>query len=338
MSYARENFEVTKTDGGYKLKAARTGSYHAYWSSYPSGFCDDNDVGEFSDSIEVNDPIKGRRCYFHIMGADSYSVAATRLWLIKSLPNLRELGGYNTADGESFVKYGQLYRSDRLCQLEGADTERFLQLGIRQIVDFRVDSEIKGKEDPEFRGIDYLNTPPIAQDNHCFNYSFEDVLRESSENIKKTREALYEQYREMAFGSRAYRDLFRFIARDKTPILFHCTAGKDRTGVAAALILLLLGVPRDTIVYDYMLTCTARKEHIDEAYKVLEKRVRDASVLEFVESLLSVQQSSIESTLDAVLGRYPNTDDYFVKELGLTADELSNIRKKYLTKHVEQKV
>ena len=329
---------IRLADGAYELRASQPGNHMAYWSLYPNGFCDDNELGRFEQTIRFADPAPGKRVYFHIMTDGSYSVTAQRLGMLPSLPNLRDIGGYETEDGTAFVKYGLFYRSDRLCSLSASEREAFEKLGIRLIVDFRVANEIEGREDPEFAGIEYLNTQPIAQKNKCFHYTYADLVAGSTDKALDSAQALAEQYRVMAFGSAAYRELFARIAAHQTPLLFHCSAGKDRTGVAAALILRLLGVPRETIVYDYLLTREACAASIQKTMDSL-RGMLDAhpELGEAIESFLSVRQPSIESTLDELDSRYPNVEQYFVQELGLTSDQLADIRRTCLTKHIEKK-
>ncbi len=325
-------------DGRYELRANLPGTHRAYWSLWPNGFCDDNELGGFSQSLVFDDPAPGRRVYFHIMTGASYCVSAPRLGMIPSLENLRELGGYETADGAAFVKYGAFYRSGRLCALDEPGRAALEQLGIRRIVDFRVAHEIEGREDPAIPGAAYRNTPPIAQNSRCFHYTYADLVAGSVENAQQSADALCEQYRVMAFGSQAYRALFAQIAAHETPILFHCSAGKDRTGVAAALILTLLGVPRETIVQDYLLTRTACAGTIERTFRSLAGMLETHPELYgAVESFISVRQEAIESTLDELARRYPNPDDYFMQELGLRADQITDIRNTYLTKHIEKR-
>ncbi len=335
---AYEAFSAVKLeDGRYEITASAPGGHMAYWSTFPNGFCDDNEVGAFDDSIVFDDPAPGERIYFHIMTGSNYSVCAPRLWMIPSLPNLRELGGYETADGTAFVKYGAFYRADRLCALSEAGRAAFAKLGIKLILDFRVPDEINGFEDPVFDGVEHLIIPPISQDSECFHFSFKELMAGDIKSAVAARESLRNQYRYMAFGSDAYRTMFARIADGAMPILFHCSAGKDRTGVAAALILLLLGVPRETIVHDYMLTRISTAQWIGETFEKLESLIGgNQEVHDAIESFVSVRQEGIESTVDEILARYPDVDEFFIKEMAMTPAQIAAIRSDYLTKHIEK--
>ena len=332
-----EDFTVEKTeDGRLRIQTARPGDCRLFWSRSPDGFCDDNDLGSFRGMTIVQDPVPDGRCYFHILCNGRYSVAAQKLWMVDGLDNFRELGGYNTADGRSFVRFGQLYRSNRLCGIHERGKRQLQQLGIRKVVDFRVPVEIRGHEDPPMPGSDYLHLMPSPQNSQCFHMGFEEMLSADTATILSMRDALREHYRELPFGSEAYREFFARLKKQETPLIFHCTAGKDRTGVAAALILLGLGVPKAAIVYDYMLTCTARAKEIKTVIDQVRAKIHDEQVLGTLGMFMSVEQSSIEDTLGAIERRSgEDIPAYFERELDVKPDELENLKKRYLCRHEE---
>ncbi|GHB76867.1 protein-tyrosine-phosphatase [Streptomyces viridiviolaceus] len=167
-----------------------------------------------------------------------------------ALANFRDLGGWTTADGRR-VRPGRLYRADSLGKLgEGTDDwARFLALGIRTVVDLRYPWEIEAHgRVPEHPSFTYHNlsiehrpydqaalTPDIAPG----PYLAERYLEVAEDGRKEIRRAL---------------ELVTEAARADEPLVFHCTSGKDRTGLLAALTLTLLGVPAATIVEDFTLT------------------------------------------------------------------------------------
>ena len=162
--------------------------------------------------------------------------------------NFRELGGY-TGCGGRHVKYGAFYRSPALANIKTpADRARFEALGVRTVFDFRSEKERTLAPDPDFPGV--VNIPAsamLAEDGSEVDFDLEKLLR-SEDGIRMLTEGVHESYARMPFGNPAYRALFGAIRAGQTPILFHCTAGKDRTGVAAALILKALGVSREDVL------------------------------------------------------------------------------------------
>jgi protein-tyrosine phosphatase len=171
--------------------------------------------------------------------------------------NFRDLGGYATEDGRH-VRWGRLYRSGALAGLTDEDYTYLGKLGIRDVFDFRSTSERHSEPtrwriaaSPQFHQWDYeLDVGQLLA-------SLASGGQITEETAGRTFLAFYER---MPFSQRdRYRELFDEIMRGKTPLVFHCTAGKDRTGVAAALILTALGVPRETILSDFELTAQLLK-------------------------------------------------------------------------------
>ncbi|MEU4352200.1 tyrosine-protein phosphatase [Streptomyces sp. NPDC023838] len=162
------------------------------------------------------------------------------------LHNFRDLGGYRTEDGLT-VRWGRLFRSDSLGKLQGEDWDRFLGLGVRTVIDLRYPWEIEGKgRVPEHASLTYHN---LSIEHRPYDQA---ALGADVE----TGRFLADRFLEVAHDgveelSRALRTI---AAPDSGPLVFHCASGKDRTGLLAALVLTLLGVPQDVVVEDFTLT------------------------------------------------------------------------------------
>jgi protein-tyrosine phosphatase len=167
------------------------------------------------------------------------------------LHNFRDLGGYRTADGRT-VRWGRLYRSDSLAKLAGADWERFLGLGIGTVIDLRYPWEIASRgRVPESGTFAYAN---LSIEHRPYDQAEIDPALDPWRYLA-------DRYAEVALdGAAELRTALELIAAGDRPQVFHCASGKDRTGLLAALVLLLLGVPQDTVVEDFALTelATAR--------------------------------------------------------------------------------
>lgn len=166
--------------------------------------------------------------------------------------NFRDLGGYATADGRR-VRWGRVYRSGVLAYLSDADRAHLAARGVRLVVDLRAPAERSrepsrwGEPAPESLHWDY----------DFSTVSLRSVLREVGEDLSAETlgRCVAELYRRLpALFAGPYAELLARLAAGGTPLVFHCSAGKDRTGIAAALILTALGVPRETILEDYVLT------------------------------------------------------------------------------------
>jgi protein-tyrosine phosphatase len=103
-------------------------------------------------------------------------------------------------------------------------------------------------------------------------------------------------------------------------LLHHCVAGKDRTGVGAALILSALGVPKETVMEDYLLTNETMKEFNEKVLKQISAHLDDR-VLQIIESLLGVKEEFLEGAFQSITNTYGNLDTYFAHEFGLTKEK-----------------
>lgn len=163
--------------------------------------------------------------------------------------NFRDVGGYRTCDGGR-VRWGRVFRSAKLCSLTPDDHGRLEALDIRAVVDLR------SREEREFEPSMWRH-PPI----HLYESERDSVagLRHAVRTRGDSADAAisfmtaYYAKRPMAFAPE-YRAMFAMLAAGKWPMLIHCTAGKDRTGAACALLLTALGVGRETVIDDYVLT------------------------------------------------------------------------------------
>ena len=172
-----------------------------------------------------------------------------RLIALDGVHNFRDLGGYPTADGRT-TRWGRLYRADGLFRLTTADVEALRPLGLRTVVDLRTHEEL------ELRGRFPVEAHPVA-----FHHIpvLDTTWAHPDERIDDVAEFLCGKYQEMLTDAphRFAEALDLMGAADALPAVFHCAAGKDRTGVTAMLVLGSLGVPREYIAADYQLTAEA---------------------------------------------------------------------------------
>jgi protein tyrosine/serine phosphatase len=174
---------------------------------------------------------------------------STRHVVFEACFNFRDLGGYPTAD-ERALRSGILYRSDTLHRLTVADVDVFRALGLRTVVDLRSSTEIDqyGRLGISEAGLTWHNVPML--DNLQLS------PRDPSEFVLPEESSPGEDYVRIAEDfAPSVAETFRILAgKDALPAVFHCTSGKDRTGIVAALLLDVLGVPDETIASDYCLT------------------------------------------------------------------------------------
>lgn len=251
--------------------------------------------------------------------------------------NFRELGGYPSADGRR-VKEGVFYRGGALGRLtSGADRAVLESLGIKLVLDLRSTGESSENPDSVPGGARYLRISAMYySDGTELDFSPAGMSRVDREfnaasQGQSPQDAFTRFYAAMPFHNPAFQAMFHALEAGDVPILFHCTAGKDRTGVAAMLILLALGVDRDTAVADYMVTNQCRAAEIEalrRQHKGLEEE--DPERWAQLSARYRVFSKHADAALDVILDRYGSWEDYFRGEYGLDHSRLASLRDAYL--------
>ena len=253
--------------------------------------------------------------------------------------NFHELGGYPAADGR-YVRYGQFYRGGCLAELDtSADRALLDSFGLKTILDLRSAGEAAAQPDPALSGVEYVRISGMNVGGEI-DYSpagmqtsalTADMLERAVDAAAKGLLPLNDAYRNLLLDNAAYRFLVRCLVEKRTPILFHCTAGKDRTGMAAVLVLLLLGVDRKAAVEDYALTNVYRKNKIDAfTAKFADLTAGRPDLAAFVAGIEGVNPAVADQAIDAVLAKYGTLDRYFTAEYGLDAAAIRELRDFYL--------
>jgi protein-tyrosine phosphatase len=228
-----------------------------------------------------------------------------RIVPLEGCSNFRDLGGYLTADGRR-VRHGLVFRSAHLGGLTAADRRTLADLGVRTIVDLRGASE--AAETPH--AIAGLGADVLAA---AIEPRLGERIRAALDEGRATPDVIagfmtdhYRDYPQRA--SAAFRTLFAALSDGvRRPLVFHCTAGKDRTGFAAALLLSALGVPWQTVVEDYLHTNVVWTGHVGR-YAELEPLTRAALIearadyLDAAFATLRANHGDVGAFLEAALG------------------------------------
>jgi protein-tyrosine phosphatase len=251
---------------------------------------------------------------------------------IPSVPNLRDIGGYEVAGGGR-VKMGQLYRSVDLSHLHGDDVAALAGLGIRTVFDLRTEGERAAQPDVLPPGAAAVVCDVLAGDKQAAPAQLFDSLVDPAATEKLLGDgkaaALFEEGYRLIVGLpsalAAYRAFFEAIAQDACrPALFHCTTGKDRTGWAAAMTLLLLGVPEDDVFYDYMLTNRDLLPSLKPLYDRFAAAGGDPHLLDPV---MGVERVYLQTALDEMRAQYGSVEAYFADGLGIGAAQQAALRR-----------
>ncbi|MBQ1544396.1 MAG: tyrosine-protein phosphatase [Clostridia bacterium] len=250
--------------------------------------------------------------------------------------NARELGGYVTEDG-STVKVGKLLRTAKLADATDEDLARlsgFYQ--VKKVIDFRSGSERRRDPDREVPGAESLQFNPLPLGFPLFEVaSIADitaVLRAIPGGIMDT--FMVNQYHVLVsdpFAVKAYKDFFQaLLDADGDTVLWHCTAGKDRTGIAAYLLLCALGVDEEVAYADYLLTNYYNADAMQEAYDKVYKIIHSDRLAHEFYIYNGVDASWIQSAINTMNRYYGGVDNYLKNKLGVDDAELQELRTNYL--------
>lgn len=242
---------------------------------------------------------------------------ADRVLRLAGATNFRDLGGYAAHDGRT-VRWRRLFRSEHLAGLSTEDHAALAALGVTRTFDLRGEAE---------RAATPYRLEGVAQ--HALTIEPTVVQRLQELLLSGTRvtpsvvEALMQELYRGLVNDQAHRfaALFEHLLQSDAPLVMHCTAGKDRTGVAAALILLALGVPRDVVVEDYLLSNRHYRYPPPPASAI------PADALAVV---WKVQHGFLQAALQAIDDDHGGVDRYLERRLGLSSAARDALAARYL--------
>jgi protein-tyrosine phosphatase len=247
------------------------------------------------------------------------------------LANFRDLGGYRNSAGQQ-VKWGLLYRSDSLKAASSRDLRALQRLPLVEIIDLRSEMEQQMAPDrlPDIPGMRFLALPIMDANSRLTVEARERIVARRYDDVHPD-ELLNEAY--AAFVRQftpQYQVFFReLLAAQGRPILWHCTAGKDRTGFAAALLLRILQVPMTTILQDYMLTQIYWQRSLWKTALYL-TLIRGRRAVRLVRELSGAKEEYLQTAFATIDQDYGSFDAYVHSGLGLTEAEIQTLRQRYL--------
>jgi protein-tyrosine phosphatase len=233
--------------------------------------------------------------------------------LLQGASNFRDVGGYRNADGRR-VRRGQVFRSDHLAGLTPKDHQQLQALGVRHSLDFRGTAEF-AMTPYTIPGVERLALPieptVIARMQAL-------VAQGVVPTTEETVDLMRETYRDFVnHNAGTFGRFLKHLLEAPNPQVFHCTAGKDRTGFAAALLLSALGVDRATIEQDYLLTNQLYKRDV---------RLEGQGHPHVMKVLWQVQPAFLQAAFDAVDAQHGGMRNYLHGAIGLSPQETSALQ------------
>jgi len=280
-----------------------------------------SDVARATGRPTTDDPV---RPYFLLDLDGRRHVIAERELPLDSGVNFRDMGGYRTAGGR-MVRWGRLFRSGSLAELTAQDVARLDRLGLRLSCDLRSIEEVNAHPDRLPPITAALHRPVVAEVNRFRRIV---TLMRLRHRIQELLQNVYEVMLDQ--NGPVFAGIVRLAADpDNLPLLVHCTAGKDRTGLAAALLLLALGVPEETVIADYTLS--------NHAYEVLAGRMKPEMERLYaigfgemqVRPFLLAEARTMTATLEGLRQRYGSVEWYLIRA-GVDEATLERLRETLL--------
>lgn len=251
---------------------------------------------------------------------------------IKKINNFRFLGGIKNTEGKT-LKDSLIYRSGNLHKLKYNSFDDFHKLRIKKVIDLRTKQEIEKETDHLPSNILYKNYPAFEDKNNemanAKNLALKGKISKTDADIRMLK--FYTDY--VSENPEVIKQIIREILDSDEPILYHCTAGKDRTGIISALILKILKFDNDVIFEEYLVSNDLRK-------KVINNRLKLANTFHFVYPKLDigvVEKSSwierhfLQTAFDEIDEKYGSMDHYINQVLGIS----ENQREVYIDKFLK---
>ena len=250
----------------------------------------------------------------------SDTLSEQRYISFKHTTNFRDIGGLPTSEGKK-VKYGLVFRSDNLSQLKRGEFDKFNTLKIKTVIDLRTQGEIELKQDNLPKNVIYFACPIVSDQGDLMAQMKGKVLRgEVSEGESKA--LMKEFYKKCVTDTiPLLKEIIQKIAISEEPILYHCSAGKDRTGIVTALLLSVLKVDRQTIINEYLLSNYYRSSKIKSTMqkakilKVIRTNLNTTVILNF----MAVDSDYINAVFETIDQNYGGMDAFIANELGINA-------------------
>ncbi|RFM26149.1 tyrosine-protein phosphatase [Deminuibacter soli] len=259
-------------------------------------------------------------CCMPLFAMAQLADSATRLVHVKGAVNFRDIGGYKTADGKT-VKWNKLYRSADIGHLTDSDVDTLTNRHIKQVVDFRGVKESQQSPDRLPKGTAYMLMPAGS-----------DSLPDAKQMMAliKAGSFLPEFYGNPQYLGARYKGFFSMLLTmpNDEALLYHCTGGRDRTGMATALLLYVLGVPMKTIEADF----TASNAYLESMNQSMYQGMVQATGtdLETIKKSFELRPELLHAMFAGIEKKYGSVSNFMQTELNVGPKQIAELKAMYL--------
>jgi protein-tyrosine phosphatase len=233
--------------------------------------------------------------------------------------NFRDIGGYKTTDGKE-VAWGKVYRSADVSKLTDQDLQTLSALHIHDVIDFRGKKESAAAPDHLLPETKY-QLCPAGSDSLPSAARMKDMLQQG--------DFMKQFYGDPRYLGARYKPLFQELLTlaPGEALMYHCTGGRDRTGMATALFLYALGVPQSTIEADFVASNVYLQPMYGKMFKSMEQSMGMSE--EAIRKAMELQPAFLHYMFDAIKDKYGTVENFFDKELDIRGPELAQLKQKY---------
>ncbi|MDG1944851.1 MAG: tyrosine-protein phosphatase [Halioglobus sp.] len=256
-----------------------------------------------------------------------------RLLNFEGIANFRDLGGYPTADGRQ-VKWGVLYRTGTLTDASNADLKGLAQLKLNTLIDFR--SSVEKQEEPNHLpdpiGFSVVEIPTLDDGNQAIVGEIMERIETGNFEEFDPDQLMLEANRQFAttFTPQFRQYIHTVLDADGAPIVWHCSAGKDRAGFAAAILLRILGVPQNLVIQDYM----ASKQHTLDARRsqlMILRLLKGKEAADKLAILMGVEEAWLTAAFEEIDTSWGSFDNYVRQGLDLDEADVAQLKAQLLS-------
>lgn len=260
---------------------------------------------------------------------------------LEGMPNTRDLGGMISKDGRKIKKH-MLLRSGQLYAATQSDIDTLVnEYNLGLIVDFRSLSEKEEKPDPSIKGVNYIYNPimkqitkGITRDKKSDNDTVKMIILDMANDLKRAEQYMVKMYEDLINNDYALSQYGKFLdlllTNNDKAILWHCTAGKDRAGLATVLVLECLGIAREDIINDYLLTNKYVQNDINKMVNSIKAEFDFPIIEDVVKALFGIKREYMEDVYATIEKEYGSVENFLDKKLGIDNKKIQIMREHYL--------
>jgi protein-tyrosine phosphatase len=260
----------------------------------------------------------------------------------KNISNFRDFGGYQTKEGQT-VKTGYLFRSDALCHIDHEEAEIIAEkYHVKTIIDFRSVVERESEPDKLVKGTTVFAIAPEAKLAEFASEATDQKAQKRKSSVELIKEGKTDQF--LTISEDMQRMMQSFVTNEKNraafrrmlevylnpenyAILQHCRGGKDRTGFGAALILGILGVPKEVIMKDYLLSNAYNAQVIEKKMTMYRSITQDKKLLENLLDMLVVKENYLNAAYDEMDHEYGGFDRFVSEGVGFNLEQQEKLKR-----------